>query len=341
MRWIYYGSTVLLLLALAYLCSLIWIPLLGGLILAFLLYPLLGQVERLGMGRALSVSATLILTLILLVGMASMILPALVEQIQAMVSQKDALVRAASSMVSTLDSWMVLRWGSEGRDQVHGLVLDKSRHLLSALGEQVPATAMHLLSTLGNLLLAPVIAFFFLYEGRQIYKAVLSRVPQRSFELVARLLQQSGSLVGAYLRGQLLDCACVAALLWAGLSMIGVQGALAIAVLSGLLNAVPYVGPLIGLLLCYLSFFADPSASYSWWSLALIFVLVMKVDGYLIYPGTVGRALKLNAFVVMLSLMAGGALAGILGMVIATPLLALIMESMRQFRKTLIGYREI
>lgn len=341
MKWLYYFLGLGIFAVLAYLSYLIWIPLLGGLILAFLLYPLQVQVERLGLGKALSVTLTMLVSLALMAGLSAMILPSLIEQIQSMVQQKSALVSAGGQIINQLDHWIVDKWGSAGRDQVHALVLDKGRTLLSALGEQVPATAMHLLGTLGNLALAPVIAFFFLLEGRQIYKALLAMVPQHTFELAAKLMQQSGALVGAYLRGQLLDCTLVALFLWAGLSLIGVKGALAIAVLSGLLNAVPYVGPVIGLLLCYLSFFADPSATYAWWSLAVIFVLVMKLDGYLIYPQTVGRALRLNAFVVMLSLMAGGAMAGVLGMVVATPLFALVMESMRQFRKTLMGYREI
>lgn len=337
MKWFYTTFSLLLLGLCLYFASLIVIPLVGGLVMTFMLYPFLHAFEQRGFARSSSVLIVMSTSLLILIIASWLILPVFAEQIESMLDRKEVIYASTEHWIQSINTWIGHHWGSSKRDEIDAILLNKGQIILKNLGEEIPQLALGLLSLLGNLLLAPIVAFFLLLEGGEIYRKVLSFVPQKSFELVARILQKSAQLVGAYLRGQALDCAIVALLLWIGLAIIGVKGALAIGILSGLLNAIPYVGPIIGLCLCYLSFFADPAATYTWWSIAVIFIAVMKIDGYVIYPQTVGRSLKLNTFVVMLSLMAGGAYAGILGMLIATPLVALSLETLFVFRNTWLG----
>jgi len=155
------------------------------------------------------------------------------------------------------------------------------------------------------------------------------------------MMHQIGVQLGGYLRGQAMDCLINGALYVLGLSLLGVKGAVLIGIFAGLMNAVPYVGPIVGAIPGMISLMMDPTASMPWWSVAVLFAAVHLVDNAVIYPMTVGKSLNLPPFAVILGILFGGTIAGIPGMFLTVPLLGIIKQTFTILHSSLKSYRII
>jgi predicted PurR-regulated permease PerM len=134
----------------------------------------------------------------------------------------------------------------------------------------------------------------------------------------------------AYLRGQLVLGIIVALITAIALAILGVQNSLALGILTGILQVIPYVGPVVAMALTAVVSFFQPGnylglAPFQYALVVTIVSIVLQnIQAALLVPRVVGVALDLSPLLVLLSLLAGGALAGILGMLLAAPVVATI-----------------
>jgi predicted PurR-regulated permease PerM len=176
-----------------------------------------------------------------------------------------------------------------------------------------------------SLLLAPFLAFFFLKDGRR-FKAFLGQaVPNAFFEKTLYLLNEVDRTARAYFQGLIkltvLDTVTLALGLW----LMGFPGALALGLICAVLAWVPYVGSVLGGLLVVLvaaTDFADAPAM-AYWSVVL-FVAVRLLDDFVYVPLTVGKSLHMHPVMTVLMIFAGGAVAGIPGLMLVLPVLGVV-----------------
>jgi putative permease len=212
---------------------------------------------------------------------------------------------------------------------------------IAGIKESVPQVLTSLAQVLSIGLFVPIIAFFFLVEGAEIKKWIIRLLPNRYFEMTLVMLHNVNTQLGGYLRGQAMDCIINGILYSIGLSLLGVKGGIVIGCFAGLMNAVPYVGPIIGAIPGMFSLMLDPSATMPWWSVAVLFLCIHLIDNVVIYPATVGKSLSLPPFVVILGILFGGSIAGIPGMFLTVPLLGMARQMFSVFRHSLKSYKII
>ncbi len=191
------------------------------------------------------------------------------------------------------------------------------RHLM----ETLPQLALDALSHVGTLALAPVIGLFLLLDGTAMHRAVIGWVPNRSFETVLVLLHRVDRQIASYLRGAASESALVAVLLSTALWVAGMPGAILLGCLYGVLNVIPIVGPLIGASAGLLYALVVPEAP-GLGVIAACYAAVYATDAMLINPLVVGRSLNLHPLAIILGLSVGGGLAGIVGMLVSVPAIA-------------------
>lgn len=145
-----------------------------------------------------------------------------------------------------------------------------------------------------------------------------------------RLLGELNSIGNAYLRGQALLGLVVGALTWILLTAIGVHNAFALGLLSGVLEVVPYFGPILSAVAAVLVAFFQPEnylglgqVPYALLTLGVMF-LVQQLEGNFIVPRVMGDALNLRPLTVLIAVLIGGTLAGMLGIILAAPVAAAI-----------------
>ena len=176
-------------------------------------------------------------------------------------------------------------------------------------------------------MLAPVLAFYFLMDRRLIARWGLRLLPVGWRAMVIRILREMRRETAGYLRGQLMVSAIVGGLTAAGLLFCGVPAWLALGVLMGVLEMIPYAGPLIGTLA--VAVFAAPQGlGRMLWALGVV-IAVQQAEGSVLSPQLISGATRLHPAAVVLCIALGAAAAGIAGILLSVPLLLCIRAALR------------
>jgi len=184
---------------------------------------------------------------------------------------------------------------------------------------RMPSFALGVLPVLKVVFLVPFISFFIIQEGPRWRDIVVGWVPSRYVEMTLNLFFELDNSLGRYVRGILLEALCVGCLAGLGFWAIGLQYSLQIAVVIGLANVVPYVGPVIGGIL------GGGVALFQWGGIAGVLKVlavcagVRVIEDWFIQPAVLQKAVRLHPVVVVFALMAGAELFGFWGLLFAVP----------------------
>ena len=149
-------------------------------------------------------------------------------------------------------------------------------------------------------------------------------IPSRYRETVVTLLGRIGGTFGAWLRGQLLICLLTGFLIFVGLAAIGMDFALLLGLLVALFNIIPYFGPIIAAVpAIFLGFVRAPILGVK---VLLVQVIVQHFESTVLVPTILGRQLGLHPLIIMFALFLGGQFGGIIGMLFAAPIAAILKE---------------
>lgn len=315
---------------------LLWLPLLLGYLLATLLVPVIEKFDRSGFPRALSATVLLGTLSALLVAVAILATPLVVAQIESFQSHSREYMDTATSRLAGLMEFLsrlVPQRELELAKQAALRRLASQGRPFASLQELVDVLPM-----VENAILTLVVAFFLLARGAEIRRTFVSVVPNRYFEMSLRLLYRVQRQTADYLRGQSLDSIANAILIAAVLTVLDVPYAIFIGVFAGLANMIPLLGPVAGGVPAVALSLVGATAT-PWWVIAAALVAVHMVDNLVIYPATVGGSLHLPAWVVILGIAVGGHLGGIVGMLVAVPLIGLFRGFVIEFHASLKGFR--
>ena len=192
-------------------------------------------------------------------------------------------------------------------------------------------------------LLVPFFAFFILKDMHLIKKTLLSYIPNKYFEIVALLFYKIGNSIQLYIRGQLIDASFVGIATGIGLTIVGFPYALLVGLIAGIGNFVPYFGPILGAIPAILIILVTPEwATGSAIALVIgVFLFVQVIETIFVYPAAVGNSVNLHPLIVVLALLIGGELAGILGMIVIIPTVAILKVTFELLHKYMREYRII
>jgi predicted PurR-regulated permease PerM len=173
-----------------------------------------------------------------------------------------------------------------------------------------------------DLLLVPFFVYYILVDFRNWRESSEDLIPPRFRTTFSRLFDEVGRILQSYVRGQLLIAMIMGGLYAVGFAVMRVPAWPGLAVLSGFLNLVPYVGTLFGMVLATAFTLADGGGFWRVAGVLAIFAVVQSIEGYYLTPKILGGRLQLHPMVVFLGLLIGGKLFGFLGIILAVPTLA-------------------
>jgi putative permease len=182
------------------------------------------------------------------------------------------------------------------------------------------------------MMLAPLFAFFMLKDGRKISRAVLAIVPNAFFEMALTLQYQLDEQMGGFIRARLLEAGLVGFVVWVGLQVTGFPYATLLGLFAGLMNLIPYVGPIAGAVPALAIALISPetvvtptvSLGLGLTILTAIYVLAQLIDIVFIIPMVVARIVNLHPVAVILVIIVGAQTMGIMGMIISIPVASAI-----------------
>jgi predicted PurR-regulated permease PerM len=219
-------------------------------------------------------------------------------------------------------------------------------------GEHESEIKNSLMEELSIWILAPLIFVFLGFDHGQMRRYFIGLVPNRYFELSLTVMDMLDDAIGKYLRGTLLECSLVGFTLAVGLFLLGIPLpiALAIGFISGLANAIPFLGPAIGLVIALsYSLIAEsitpliPGLNSQ--DLAVYVVVLIAIthvlDNVVFQPIVLGNAVNLHPLVVIVAIIGGSVLMGVWGMLLAIPTVVVLKTASETLFKELKDYRII
>ncbi len=189
----------------------------------------------------------------------------------------------------------------------------------------VTKSGMAILGWLMNLILIPVVAFYLLRDWDVLVARIRALLPRAAEPIVTRLARNCDEVLGAFLRGQLLAMIALGAIYSLGLWLVGLDLALLIGMMAGLLSFVPYLGFSIGLLAASIAAIVQFQDIYHLLLVFAVFGAGQVLEGMVLIPLLVGDRIGLHPVVVIFAIMAGGQLFGFFGMLLALPVAAVLM----------------
>jgi predicted PurR-regulated permease PerM len=329
-------------------------PIILGLFLAYLLHPLAHKlIKWTRMPHWLAVLILYILLLAVVVGATTGLGLVASEQITGVVED---LIELADELPMQLEdlSTQTIRLGP--------WEFDLSRINLEPIIEQLTSTIQSLLlgtgsllasfagavaEILGVLLLAMVIGFYLLLDFDNLRNNFLDLVPSSYEEDINQLFDDTSKIWQAFLRGQFLLSVVVGSVVTIVLMILGVRFALGLGIIAGLMELVPIFGPVIsGVIAGLVALFQESN----WMGLSpgayvLIvlgaFVIIQQIENNILVPRIIGHSLRLNPLIVLLAALAGGILAGVLGVLLAAPTVATLRMWLGYFYSKIVGLGRI
>ena len=174
-----------------------------------------------------------------------------------------------------------------------------------------------------DLFLVPFFVFYLLIDFQRWRESLENLIPPRFRDPFSALFDESGRILESYVRGQILIGSIMAVCYAVGFYFLGVPAWAGIALIAGLLNAVPYVGTICGIILACGFSFAGGSSFGHIAAILGVFAAVQSFEGYFLTPRIMGDRLNLHPMAVFLGLLVGGKLFGLLGIVMAIPAIAI------------------
>lgn len=298
----------------------------GAAALAFLLAPLCRRLEG-ALGAGLAASACLLGLLILLAALLWLLAPALIRQAADLISALPAALQALRALGEKLSAWL----REVGLENARMPQLD-----MGGLGDGVLRFAAGTVSFAGGVAnavsqisMAAVLSAFLLIDRKNLLLRLELCVPLRLRATAVRMGAAAGREVRLYLRAQAMVSLAVGALSALGLWLAGVRSALALGLLVGLFNLIPYFGPVLGAVP------ALAAALTSGWQTAafaaVVLVVVQQLDGLLISPRVMGALTGLGPAAVLVGVFAGGCALGVPGMLLALPAMMVFRTCVRVF----------
>lgn len=174
-----------------------------------------------------------------------------------------------------------------------------------------------------DVVLATIISFYALLDLPKIAEEAMRLVPDRFRSEVLHGLATVSRVLGGWLRGALLDALVVGTLISIGLTIVGVPYSFAIGIIGGLLNIVPYLGPVIAAVLAGLSGLVSGAPITALWAVLVVFA-VQQFDSLWLNPRIMASNVDLHPVLVVFSLLTGATLFGVPGMLLAVPVAAIV-----------------
>ena len=316
--------------------SVLFLPILLSLVLAFLLEPVVSFFERKTNKRINSIFIVYILCAILLYLLMELIIPHWQSAWSSLQADLPRYVKGMTNYIRDLG----LKVESQAPFIDTADLVDRGRalgkELINAVIVGTPQSALRIG---GLLLIVPLFTFFFLRDGSRILRSCISLAPNQTFEMVHDLSYLITRQLSHFIRGRIIEATIIGIVVFIGLSFTDIRYAGFLAVFAGITNLIPYIGPLIGMVPGILIALVDLGIGGQFWWIIIVYFLIAQViiDNFILIPILISRYSNLHPLWVIIAIVLGGNVYGILGMVIGVPIVStikIIFVEIRQYRRT-------
>ena len=332
-------------LLLIYLLLPILAPFFIAVILAYICSPLVGRLSNLKLGKLqLGRTTGTLFVMLLLLGIMIMVFLIVVPLLQ---KELLLIVERLPTYLGTLrdrfDPWLLKHFGvtlAIDTAQIQEILTQNWKSASNFAGQLLISVSSHglaLIAWIANLLLVPIVLFYLLRDWHGFIARMAQLLPRRWYAKTATIAQEIDLMLAEFLRGQLSVMLLMSAFYAAGLWLAGLELAIPIGLIAGLLGFVPYLGITIGIVLALLASALQFTTLGQFIPVLVVFGVGQTLESFLLTPWLVGDRIGLHPVVVIFALLAGGQLFGFTGVLLALPVSAAIAVGLRHAKTSYLA----
>ncbi len=311
------------------------VPFVLGLVLAYLLLPLVHWLERhlparfrnWGIARPLSILLTYLLFALFIAGIVAFVIPAIGPQVGTFVERVPQYYEQLGGLVQEGREWYDTNIPESWKATIEENLSEVAQGIFDQAKDSLVGMVRTVFSSIGfliGLLIVPFWLFYILQDESRVKSGIMEALHPELRPDVRSLAILIDGVLSAYIRGQLILCLFVGALATVALFVIGIPFAPVLGLFAGILEVLPAVGAYLGAIPAILVALATEPVSAIW--VAVAFFAIQTIEGFVLVPRISGRSVKLHPALVMVVLVIGGQLAGLWGMLIAVPVTAVLRD---------------
>jgi predicted PurR-regulated permease PerM len=298
----------------------LFIPLVMGVLFAFLLHPIASRIERIGVPRILAN----IITIILGIGVVYGVMLFMQSQLSVLLEDMPALRARATENMNELYANIRARLGLEpAGPETRPAITTMIANAFNLQGDSMDGTLRGTANTVVAIGIMPVYVFMFLYYRDKYQRFILMLVPDKDHRVTRRITRRISNVTGNYMTGIFTVVVILCFINSFGFWLIGLEYAILLGIIAAICNFIPYFGTIIGYLIALLFAFMTGSADQAG-LVVLQFAIVQFTENNILTPNIVGGKVRINPFFVILAVIVGGMVWGVAGMFVSVPLLGMI-----------------
>jgi putative permease len=309
-------------------------------ILALVVYnltsPIVDFFERRGFSRLISTSIPFVALSLFVIVMGFIFSKDFFDQIESLQKNYKQYILAADNLISQIEVALrhMIHFIELGgvRPAAEKWLTDKSVEFFASLPDIISRS-------LTISIMTPFLAFFMLLDGRSFMKRFMSLVPNNMFELALNLNHQVGSQIGGFIRARLIESLIVGFVVWMGLFFIGIPYSFVLGMFAGLINVVPYIGPVVGLIPVLLVGLGSGMHGAELLPILVVFGVAQVIDNVILVPFLVARLVNLHPITVVLAFLIGAQTLGVIGMIVCIPVVSTLKVTLTALYLHFVDFR--
>lgn len=323
--------SLLVMLGVVWVLSDVLLPFIAGAAVAYLLGPIVGRMIRAGVPRVAAAGVILTVFFVVLSIVLALILPFAYRELMQLAKNIPAYTVAAQENLVPYIEWVRAHFPNqfpEGDLSAYQETMKQNIGKIFKIGGNIVGGVVTggqaVVGAATFVVLAPIVAFFMMAEWVRVTKWIDDMIPRGSYAVIRDLLTQIDRKLSGFIRGQVIVSLLLGILYAVVLTLAGLKFGFLIGLMAGVLSIIPLVGSTTGLVVSVLvAWFQSGDIGYVG-IIAAIFLVGQLLEGNVITPRIMGQSVGLHPLWILFALLAGGALFGIVGMLLAVPVAAVI-----------------
>jgi predicted PurR-regulated permease PerM len=291
------------------------VPIISAALLAMLMAPLCRRLDKWGFHRALSSFLCVFILLLVVLG----ILAIIAAQFAAFAEDISMIEKKSKELIQQCQSFIETQFGISPERQ-EAAVKEQAKGAGKSAGNFIAKFFGGLTTAIAGIVLTLVFTFLFLFNKEKYNAFFLKLYKDKDPDKVKEIVEQVSDVSQKYLTGRAMSITIIAVLYSIGLSIVGIKNAILLACIAAILTLIPYVGTVLGgLFPVMMALVTEDSVQPALLAILVMFI-IQTVDNYFIEPNIVGGEVNLSALASILSIIAGGMIWGVAGMILFLPM---------------------
>lgn len=306
----------------------IYLPIILAVVFAFIINPLVNHLVRLRIGgrslvpHSLAVALSIVVAIGVLAAIVGFIFSPFVSEFNRLVVNLPGLIQKIQALTGRLEEQAnSINLPANIRLMIDQILSSAASYAVT-IGRRALGATVGFASQVVELVVVPVLTYYFLKDWRELKLSTLEALPPDWRDKGRVIVEEMAATVSGYIRGQAVVSVVMGCLAFAGMYFLGVDYPLVFGLLTALTETIPIIGPIIGAApAVFLAYLAAPELAVK---VVIFFLMIQQIENHIIVPKVMGKSIDLHPVTVIISLLIGGQLMGVVGMILAVPAAALL-----------------